>query len=97
MSGMGWADWVGWLAGMVLLATVSRQVWTQYRTRCAAGVSRWLFTGQVTASSGFVAYSIAKGDMLFTATNLLMLIVADIGKVIDWHNRSRTERQAAPE
>jgi uncharacterized protein with PQ loop repeat len=92
MSGMGWADWVGWLAGMVLLVTVSRQVWTQYRTRSAAGVSRWLFTGQVAASSGFVIYSFAKGDVLFVATNLMMLIVAITGKVIDWHNRRRADR-----
>ena len=92
-GGMGWSDWVGWMAGIVLLITVSRQVWTQYRTHSAAGVSRWLFTGQVAASTGFVVYSFAKGDVLFVATNVMMLIVAIAGKMIDWRNRVQAARR----
>jgi MtN3 and saliva related transmembrane protein len=46
-------DWIGWLASIILLATIGRQVYTQWRTRSTAGVSKWLFIGQVAASVGF--------------------------------------------
>ncbi|MGD9944146.1 MAG: hypothetical protein AB7S98_13015, partial [Burkholderiaceae bacterium] len=93
MSDYGPADWIGWAAGMILLATVSRQVWTQYRTQSAAGVSRWLFVGQVAASTGFVIYSFAKGDALFVFTNLTLLIVAVIGQLVDRRNRALAQRR----
>lgn len=95
MNGYGPADWIGWMAGMILLVTVSRQVWTQYRTRSAAGVSRWLFAGQVAASTGFVVYSFAKGDALFVFTNMTLLVVAVIGQLVDRRNRALGERRAA--
>ncbi|MBN9426576.1 MAG: PQ-loop repeat-containing protein [Burkholderiales bacterium] len=93
MSNYGPADWIGWLAGMILLVTVSRQVWTQYRTRSTAGVSRWLFVGQVAASTGFVVYSFAKGDALFVFTNMMLLIVAVVGQLVDRRNRALAQRQ----
>ena len=93
MSNYGPADWIGWLAGMTLLVTVSRQVWTQYRTRSTAGVSRWLFVGQVAASTGFVVYSFAKGDALFVFTNMMLLIVAVVGQLVDRRNRALAQRQ----
>jgi lipid-A-disaccharide synthase-like uncharacterized protein len=81
--------WVGWLAAAILLATISRQVWTQWRSGTSAGVSRWLFVGQIAASVGFVAYSAAVGDPVFVVTNALMLVAAVVGLWIFWRNRRR--------
>jgi lipid-A-disaccharide synthase-like uncharacterized protein len=81
--------WVGWLAAAILLATISRQVWTQWHTGSSAGVSRWLFVGQIAASIGFVAYSVAVRDPVFVVTNALMLVAAVVGLWIFWRNRNR--------
>jgi MtN3 and saliva related transmembrane protein len=81
--------WVGWLAAAILLATISRQVWTQWSSGTSAGVSRWLFVGQVAASAGFVAYSAAVHDPVFVVTNALMLVAAVMGLWIFWRNRRR--------
>jgi uncharacterized protein with PQ loop repeat len=43
-------DLLGWGSSVILLATLVRQVYTQWRTRATARVSRRLFIGQCTAS-----------------------------------------------
>ncbi len=80
-------EWIGWLAAVILLATITRQVWTQWRSRSTAGVSKWLFTGQIAASTCFVISSIAVKDTVFIATNSLMLLAAVIGQAIYWRNK----------
>ena len=81
------SDWLGWVGAAVLLATITRQVWTQWRTRSVAGVSHWLFIGQLTASGLFLAYSLAQGDVVFTVTNALMLAAGVTGQLIFMRNR----------
>jgi len=81
--------WVGWLAAAILLATIARQVWTQWRSHTAAGVSKFLFAGQTAASVCFIVYSVATGDAVFIATNSLMLIAALLGQAIYWRNARR--------
>jgi uncharacterized protein with PQ loop repeat len=81
--------WVGWLAAVILVLTISRQVWTQWRSNTVAGVSKWLFVGQTAASICFVIYSVGVGDPVFIATNALMLVAALIGEGIYWRNRRR--------
>jgi uncharacterized protein with PQ loop repeat len=48
---------IGWAAAAILLATLGRQVYSQWRDRTSEGVSKWLFVGQVSASVGFIVYS----------------------------------------
>ena len=48
---------VGWTAAAILLLTVGRQAYTEWRDRTSQGVSRWLFVGQMAASIGFIVYS----------------------------------------
>lgn len=81
---------IGWLAATVLLATVVRQVYSQWRSGSAQGVSKWLFVGQIAASTGFVVYSWLVGNWVFVSTNVLMLITAIVGQVIYLRNRQRT-------
>lgn len=91
MSDLEPASFLGWGAAAILLLTMSRQVYTQWRDESAEGVSRWLFVGQIAASAGFTAYSVAKHDPVFVFTNALMVINGVIGLVIDRRNRRRSE------
>jgi MtN3 and saliva related transmembrane protein len=59
-----------------LLATIGRQVYSQWRSRSWRGVSKWLFIGQITASVGFVVYSWLLGNWVSVVTNALMLCTA---------------------
>lgn len=79
-------DMIGWISSGILLLTIGRQVYTQWKTRIAKGVSRWLFVGQLTASSGFIVYSILLKNWVFTASNVAILITAVVGQVIYLRN-----------
>jgi uncharacterized protein with PQ loop repeat len=83
---------IGWSAAIILLATISRQVYAQWRSRSAEGVSRWLFVGQLAASTAFLTYSVLLANWVFVFTNAMMLLAALAGFVIDRRNR----RFAAP-
>lgn len=72
---------VGWAASALLVLTIGHQVRRQWRTGHADGVSRWLYVGQMAASSGFVAYSIHLGDTVFIATNSILLLAAVLGLI----------------
>jgi MtN3 and saliva related transmembrane protein len=87
---------IGWAAAVILLLTIGRQVYTQWRDRTSAGVSHWLFIGQLAASVGFVTYSWLEGDPVFVATNAAMLVTAVVGQVIYLRNRERGAAEAAP-
>jgi MtN3 and saliva related transmembrane protein len=80
------ADWLGWAASAVLLATLSRQVYVQWRENSSKGVSSWLFVGQVTASIGFVIYSWMVGNWVFVVTNMAILVTAVIGQWVQLRN-----------
>jgi uncharacterized protein with PQ loop repeat len=83
-------DLIGWLSSAVLLTTIARQVFTQWRTRSAAGVSRWLFIGQLTASTGFALYSYLLHNWVFLVSNLALLLTAVAGEIIYLKNKEPT-------
>lgn len=87
---------IGWVAAVILVATIGRQVYTQWRDRTTAGVSKWLFVGQVSASIGFVAYSWLLRDWVFVATNAVMLVTALVGQGIYLRNRTAQRRAKKP-
>lgn len=76
------ADLVGWMASAILFATVSRQVWKQWKEGQGEGVSHWLFIGQSLASAGFLAYSWMVDNRVFIVTNAFMLVAAVVGQVV---------------
>src|SRR5450432_3533779 len=89
---------VGWASTAVLLATISRQVYSQWKSKATAGVSRWLFVGQISASIGFICYSYQLHNWVFLFSNSAMLITAIMGEVIYISNRKggeRSKRRAA--
>jgi len=82
-------DLIGWASSAVLLLTIGRQVYTLWKTRSSAGVSKWLFIGQLTASSGFTVYSVLLHNWVFTISNLMLLATAVVGEVLYARNKRR--------
>jgi MtN3 and saliva related transmembrane protein len=80
---------IGWFAATVLLATIGRQVYTEWRDGSSKGLSRWLFAGQITASIAFIVYSWLLGNWVFVVTNALMLITAILGQWVYLTNRQQ--------
>jgi MtN3 and saliva related transmembrane protein len=83
-------DLIGWLSSAVLLTTIARQVFTQWRTKSATGISRWLFIGQLTASTGFALYSFLLHNWVFLVSNLALLLTAVVGEIIYLRNKEAT-------
>lgn len=85
---MSVTDCIGWASSAVLLLTIGRQVHTQWRTRSTAGLSRWLFAGQCTASLGFAIYSYLLDNWVFLSSNIALLITAVAGQTIYLRNKT---------
>jgi len=85
---------IGWGAAVVLLATLARQVYAQWKSGSSRGVSRWLFVGQLAASTGFIVYSVRLGSWVFVVTNALILSTAIVGEVVYLINRRRAKRRS---
>jgi len=85
---------IGWFSSVVLLLTIAKQVHKQWVSGTSKGVSKWLFVGQITASTGFTIYSVMVGNWVFMVTNALMLVSALVGLSIVWKHRRREQRKA---
>ncbi len=80
-------DLIGWGSSIILLATLLRQVNTQWKSGSTAGVSKWLFMGQVAASVGYVVYSVLLANWVFACSNLAILATAVVGQVVYVRNK----------
>jgi len=83
---------IGWASAVILMLTLGRQAWLQWRERRTRGVSRWLFAGQIAASCGFVVYSWLLSSWVFVVTNALILVTALAGEAIYLRNRRLESR-----
>lgn len=70
---------LGWIISIILVLTLGKQVYKQWQEGVSEGISRWLFIGQITASTGFTIYSWLVHNRVFVVTNLLMILNAFIG------------------
>lgn len=70
---------IGWASSVILLVTLIRQVYKQWKEGKTEGVSSWLFIGQLFSSIGFTVYSYLVGNWVFTITNGLLMINNIIG------------------
>ena len=73
---------IGWASSFVLVLTIAKQVHKQWKEGSSRGVSRWLFLGQLAASTGFTVYSWLVGNWVFVVTNGLMLVNGLLGLAI---------------
>ena len=86
---------LGWASSLVLLLTIAKQMHKQWQTRTSAGVSKWLYIGQMVASVGFAVYSFLLHNWVFTVTNSLMACSAAIGLGIVVYQRRKASSPAA--
>ena len=84
---------IGWASALILLLTVSSQVWKQWRSKASTGVSKWLFIGQISASFGFVIYSFAVENWVFVLTNLLLLFASVLGQYLYLQNKHAEQKK----
>lgn len=80
---------IGWISSLILIATIANQVAKQWRDRTSAGVSTWLFVGQLGASVGFTIYSLLLRNWVFAVTNGVMVINGLLGYAITVHHKRR--------
>src|SRR5476651_2562610 len=83
-------DIIGWASSLILLATLIRQVHKQWAEGTGEGISKWLFIGQLTASTGFVVYSIGTGNIVFIVTNSFLALNSILGIILYFYYRRRT-------
>ncbi|HYN86860.1 MAG TPA: PQ-loop repeat-containing protein [Pyrinomonadaceae bacterium] len=84
---------VGWVSSGILILTLAKQVFKQWKEGSSEGVSKWLFVGQMAASIGFTTYSVLTGDPVFIVTNSILLLNALVGLLIVLRHRRREQRQ----
>ena len=89
------ADLVGWSSAALLLASLIRQVYVQWHSDSVAGLSKWLFRGQIAASIGFVIYSYLVENWVFVVTNFAIGLIAVVGQARFWHKARRVAKGAA--
>ena len=80
---------IGWISSFVLLMTLIRKVKKQWEEKNSEGVSKWLFIGQLVASTGFVVYSYLVSNWVFTITNSLLTINNIIGIYLYFRYRKK--------
>jgi MtN3 and saliva related transmembrane protein len=85
------AELIGWMSSAVLLATISRQVFTEWKTQSTDGVSKWLFLGQVAASTGSAVYRLLLHNWVYVVSNVALLITAVGGQIIYKRNQRASE------
>ncbi len=83
------AELVGWLSGTILVPSLFRQTYTQWKTGTSKGVSQWLYWGSLTSSTGFVFYSLVLGNRVFIVTNSLLVLDNILGLIILYRHRRR--------
>lgn len=88
---------IGWISSAILVATIGKQVYKQWKEGTSEGVSRWLFVGQLSASIGFTVYSVLVENWVFVVTNALMVVNALIGYSIVLYHRRVGARAGASE
>ncbi len=82
---------IGWFSSVVLLATLVKQVYKQWKSRTSEGISSWLFVGQLFASIGFTVYSYLTGSWVFMFTNAMLTVNNVIGIVLYFRYREDSQ------
>lgn len=84
---------IGWGSSLILIATIAKQVYKQWHDRTSAGVSTWLFVGQLAASVGFTIYSLLVKNWVFAVTNGIMVLNGLLGYAITVRQKRGKSRE----
>lgn len=82
-------DAIGWASSLLLLLTLARQVYKQWKEGTGEGVSKWLFVGQLAASTGFTIYSYLIGSWVFVITNSFLVLNSIFGIILSIYYRNK--------
>lgn len=86
---------IGWVSSLILVLTIGKQVYKQWKEGSSENVSKWLFVGQFAASLGFLVYSWLVGNWVFVVTNAVMLVNACLGLgIVLYHRRKEKGSEA---
>jgi MtN3 and saliva related transmembrane protein len=88
---------IGWASSAILLTTIMRQVYTQWKTKSCLGLSKWLFVGQLTASAGYTTYCILLHNWLFASSNVALLGTAVLGQILFLRNKRGEAQRSTSE
>ena len=88
-------DIIGWASSLILVVTIATQVAKQWRDHTSAGVSTWLFVGQLGASVGFTIYSLLVKNWVFAVTNGVMIVNGLLGYAITVRHKRRGDAARA--
>ena len=83
---------IGWASSLILIVTIAKQVHKQWSDHTSAGVSTWLFVGQLAASVGFTIYSLLVHNWVFAVTNGIMVVNGLLGYAITARHKRNAER-----
>lgn len=86
---------IGWISSIVLVVTIATQIAKQWRDHTSAGVSTWLFVGQLGASVGFTIYSLLVKNWVFAVTNGVMILNGLLGYAITIRHKRRGDAARA--
>ena len=81
-------DIIGWVSSVILVVTIAKQIHKQWSDHTSAGVSTWLFVGQLAASVGFTIYSLLVRNWVFAVTNGIMILNGLLGYAITVRHKS---------
>lgn len=84
-------DAIGWASSLILLLTLIRQVYKQWKDGETEGVSSWLFIGQLFSSIGFTVYSYLVGNWVFTVTNGILTVNNIIGICLYFYFKKKND------
>jgi MtN3 and saliva related transmembrane protein len=96
LGGVNSSELIGWASSIILVLTIGKQVHKQWKAGSSEGVSKWLFVGQIAASTGFTVYSWLVRNWVFVVTNALMLLNAFVGLAIVRRHRRRERAAGGP-
>ena len=83
---------IGWASSLILIVTIAKQVHKQWSDHTSAGVSTWLFVGQLAASVGFTIYSLLVHNWVFAVTNGIMVVNGLLGYAITARHKRNAGR-----
>jgi len=84
---------IGWVSSLILIITLGKQVYKQWKEGKSEGVSKWLFVGQIAASVGFAIYSFLVWNPVFIFTNSLMVLNGVAGFAVNFYLKRREASQ----
>jgi uncharacterized protein with PQ loop repeat len=88
---------IGWASSLILMMTLIKQVYKQWKEGTGEGVSKWLFAGQLAASIGFTIYSYIDGNWVFIITNAILIINNIVGIWLSFYFRRRANSNKTSE